>query len=75
MTLALTINGQDTEVEAPNGMPLLWVLRELLGLTGTRLGCGAGLCGACTVHVDGEAVQEGVGIETLARRVAEKESA
>jgi len=53
--ISLTINGQQREVDAPDNMPLLWVLRQELGLVGTKFGCGAGLCGACTVHVDGKA--------------------
>lgn len=55
--VTLNINGKDVEVDAPNDMPLLWVLRDVLGLTGTKFGCGAGLCGACTVHLNGVAVR------------------
>ena len=52
----LKINGQAYPVEASNNMPLLWVLRESIGLTGTKFGCGKGFCGACIVHADGEVV-------------------
>ncbi len=55
MKYKLHINGQFHEVAAPAEMPLLWVLRDELGLVGTKFGCGAGLCGACTVHVNGAA--------------------
>ena len=55
MGYKLNINGAVREVDAPEDMPLLWVLRQELGLVGTKFGCGAGLCGACTVHVDGQA--------------------
>jgi aerobic-type carbon monoxide dehydrogenase small subunit (CoxS/CutS family) len=56
MTLQLTINGRRRTVEVEPDTPLLWVLRDQLGLTGTKYGCGSGLCGACTVHLDGKAV-------------------
>ena len=55
--MELNINGARVQVGADPAMPLLWVLRDLLGMTGTKFGCGSGLCGACTVHVDGKAVR------------------
>jgi isoquinoline 1-oxidoreductase alpha subunit len=55
--VALTINGESKTVDASPDMPLLWVLRDLLGLTGTKFGCGIAQCGACTVHLDGKAVR------------------
>lgn len=58
MTLMkLKINGAELEVDAPEDMPLLWVLRDVLGLTGTKYGCGEALCGACTIHVGGRATR------------------
>ncbi len=57
MTFSVTINGETREVDAPEDMPLLWVLRQELGMTGTKFGCGIGMCGACTVHVDGQATR------------------
>lgn len=55
--LTLTVNGQQRQVAADPDMPLLWVIRDLLGLTGTKFGCGVAQCGACTVHLNGEAVR------------------
>src|ERR1700704_6050101 len=55
--ITLRINGEDRSVDAPGDMPLLWVLRDLLGLTGTKFGCGIAQCGACTVHLDGRPVR------------------
>jgi isoquinoline 1-oxidoreductase alpha subunit len=53
----LNINGRAVTVDAPADMPLLWVLRDIIGLTGTKFGCGMALCGACTIHVDGAAMR------------------
>lgn len=55
--IRLTVNSQDRELDVDPDTPLLWALRDGLGLTGTKYGCGAAQCGACTVHVDGEAVR------------------
>jgi aerobic-type carbon monoxide dehydrogenase small subunit (CoxS/CutS family) len=55
--IKLTVNGHDQETDAAPDTPLLWVLRDNLGLTGTKFGCGIAFCGACTVHVDGQAVR------------------
>jgi isoquinoline 1-oxidoreductase alpha subunit len=57
MAINLTINGEQKSFDAPDDMPLLWVLRDILGMTGTKFGCGIAQCGACTVHVDGKAVR------------------
>jgi isoquinoline 1-oxidoreductase subunit alpha len=57
MAVAFTINGKAASVDAAGDTPLLWVVREHLKLTGTKFGCGSGLCGACTVHVEGKAVR------------------
>ena len=55
--ITINVNGQDHQVEAPENMPLLWALRDLVGLTGTKFGCGKALCGACTVHLDGAPIR------------------
>ena len=55
--LSLNVNGTSHEIDADPEMPLLWALRDLIGLTGTKFGCGAALCGACTVHIDGQPVR------------------
>jgi isoquinoline 1-oxidoreductase alpha subunit len=51
------INGRPLRIDGPDDMPLLWALRDILGMTGTKFGCGVGLCGVCTVHVDGAATR------------------
>ena len=72
--LSLTINGETHAVDADPDMPLLWAIRDLVGLTGTKFGCGAAMCGACTVHLGGQPVRscatpvsaaEGVEITTI----------
>lgn len=55
--MKLVVNGQPHEIDAPADMPLLWVLRDLVGLTGTKFGCGMAQCGACTVHLDGAPIR------------------
>jgi len=55
--IVLRINGEQRTVDVPADMPLLWVLRDVIGLTGTKFGCGIAQCGACTVHLDGQAVR------------------
>jgi len=57
MSNSITVNGQEQAVDVDSAMPLLWFLRDTLELTGTKYGCGMGLCGACTVHLDGKAVR------------------
>lgn len=74
MSIRVTINGRELELDVDPEMPLLWVLRDVLGLTGTKYGCGQALCGACTVHLDGQVVRscctpvrraEGKGVTTI----------
>ena len=57
MTREIQVNGQVHSIDLPDNVPLLWVLRDEIGLTGTKFGCGVAACGACTVHIDGEAVR------------------
>jgi len=59
MATKIKINGVDRTVDVDGDKPLLWVLRDVLGMTGTKFGCGMALCGACTVHVDGVAIRVG----------------
>jgi aerobic-type carbon monoxide dehydrogenase small subunit (CoxS/CutS family) len=66
---SLRINGQEHDLDVPDDMPLLWVLRDVLGLTGTKFGCGVALCGACTVHVDGRPIRSCI---TPAASIADK---
>jgi len=55
--ITLNINGKDQAVDVPPDMPILWALRDVVGLTGTKFGCGMALCGACTVHLDGQPIR------------------
>ena len=55
--VTLRVNGEDLQADVPGDMPLLWVLRDVIGLTGTKFGCGIAQCGACTVHLDGQPVR------------------
>jgi isoquinoline 1-oxidoreductase alpha subunit len=70
VTTRFSVNGKTVRVQAEADTPLLWVIRDEIGLTGTKFGCGAGLCGACTVHVDGVPVRS---CQTLVSAVAGKE--
>jgi isoquinoline 1-oxidoreductase subunit alpha len=55
--ISLRVNNETRSIDVPSNMPLLWVLRDIMGLTGTKFGCGIALCGACTVHIDGKPVR------------------
>jgi isoquinoline 1-oxidoreductase subunit alpha len=67
MAFQFTLNRKPQAVDVPGGMPLLWVLRDTLGMTGTKFGCGLSECGACTVHIDGKAVKScGISIADVA---------
>jgi aerobic-type carbon monoxide dehydrogenase small subunit (CoxS/CutS family) len=57
MSVRLTVNGKAHDVDVPSDTPLLWVIRDILGYTGTKFGCGIAQCGACTVHLDGQAIR------------------
>lgn len=69
MTITFQVNGKSQTVDVASQMPLLWVLRDTIGMTGTKFGCGLGQCGACTVHVNGAAVRS---CQTQAQTVAGK---
>jgi len=56
-TISFTLNGRSRSVDVPEDMPILWVIRDVVGLTGTKFGCGIAQCGACTVHLDGEPIR------------------
>ena len=69
MAYKIRVNGVDRTVDVDGDTPLLWVLRDVLGLTGSKFGCGIALCGACTVHLDGSPIRSCVtAIEDVARR-------
>jgi isoquinoline 1-oxidoreductase alpha subunit len=55
--ITLNVNGRNRSLDVPSDMPLLWTLRDVMGMTGTKFGCGIGLCGACTIHIDGQATR------------------
>ena len=67
--MELTVNGKTLSVDVPDDMPLLWVLRDVIGLTGTKFGCGIAACGACTVHINGDPIRSCI---TPVRTAADK---
>lgn len=82
MTTQFTLNGQTVKVDVPDDTPLLWAIRDEIGLTGTKFGCGIGMCGACTVHIDGRATRScitpisavgGANVTTIEGLAAEKD--
>ena len=70
MPTTFTLNGKSTTLDAEPDMPLLWAIRETAGLTGTKFGCGIAMCGACTVHLDGQPIRSCVTPRRRRRRVA-----
>ena len=77
--ITLSVNGKNRDVDVPGDMPLLWTLRDVLGMTGTKFGCGVGLCGACTIHIDGQptrsCITPVVGCDRASRSPPSKRSA
>lgn len=65
--MTLSVNGVSRDIDVPDDMPLLWTLRDVLNMTGTKFGCGAGLCGACTIHIDGKPVRSCITPGSVAR--------
>ncbi|WP_111977142.1 (2Fe-2S)-binding protein [Algibacillus agarilyticus] len=65
--ITLNVNNQDHQIDAPDEMPLLWAIRDLMQYTGTKFGCGKGLCGACTVHINGQPIRSCITPVALAK--------
>ena len=67
--ITLNVNGKSRDLDIPADMPLLWTLRDVLAMTGTKFGCGMGLCGACTIHIDGKPTRSCITpVSTAARK-------